>query len=393
MATDEKKFSIEAFAVGGWKADYYADRGPRLHFRLCNVPKHVEEVELLVHTAISDQDPNRSELKSSQLHVRQMLEGGSMKHWFNSFQLKTNPPVIFRTKTISQVRAWISALNGDEGGRSSSSSRGKSSSSSSSWAAASDSSSSSAGAPASSTGNASTAVTFTGYCWQKPHDTKVWCSLSNHVLSVASGPGAPVTQSWNIADLPSPRAQVYTRRVTLNAANNWQSTAVYKLQVGFHGMQHFVAKVYRSKPAGVKAKVWRSPFFVVKSCNRHAAAKAGGYGASPVGGGCSCRGGVPGALGWLVGQGGGVACWVRFGVLPHVGTQYTGVDDDLAVGGGGGGVLAVVNFYNEKRIHGPTSQGRRARESSYQTGLPDSTPAHHTNIARTRHALHCANTL
>ena len=168
-----------------------------------------------------------------------MLEGNSMKIWCNCFQLNSEPPVIFRTKTKSQVRGWINAIEDVDSG-------------------------------------ASVSSPLSGYCWQKPHDTKVWCSFVNNVFSVSSNPGGQVLQSWTISRLQSPRAAVYTRDVTLSAANNWQSTAVYKLQVGFHGMQQFVCKVIASRPEGVKAKAWRSPFFVVKSCNRHAAAKLAG---------------------------------------------------------------------------------------------------------------------
>ena len=238
MAADDKGFSIEGFAVGGWKDEYYADRGPRLLFRLCNVPEFVEEVELKVYTSITEQDPGRSELTSSPLQVKQMLEGNSMKSWFNCFQVNTMPPIIFRAKTKSQVRDWINAIKLDS-------------------------------RPPSPDGSA----VISGYCWLKPLDNKVWCSLTNDVLTIAGKPGGTIMQSWNLGHVAAPRAQPYTRRLTLSAANNWQSTAVYKLQVGFHGVQRFVTEVLTSRPHGVQAKTWRSPFFVVKSCNRHAAAK------------------------------------------------------------------------------------------------------------------------
>lgn len=270
---DDKAFAIEAFAVGGWKTEYYADRGPRLHFRLCNVPKGVEEVDLLTYTSISEQEPGRSELKSSQLHVKQVLEGNSMKLWFNCFQLNcSNPPVIFRTKTKTQVRAWITTIEEDSfvGGNSASRGHGKSRGGRLNRART-------QGSSTSSTSNAvSSGASMSGYCWLKPSDTKVWCSFANNVFSVSSTPGGPVTQSWNLASTPAPRAQVHTSHVTLSAANNWQSTAVYKLQVGFHGEQQFVCHIKSSVPAGFKTRSpWRSPFFVVKSCNRHVASKAG----------------------------------------------------------------------------------------------------------------------
>ena len=287
---DDKAFAIEAFAVGGWKTEYYADRGPRLHFRLCNVPKGVEEVDLLTYTSISEQEPGRSELKSSQLHVKQVLEGNSMKLWFNCFQLNCcNPPVIFRAKTKTQVRAWITTIeeNSFVGSNSSTRGHGKSRGGRLNRGRA-------HGSSTSSTSNAvSSGASMSGYCWLKPSDTKVWCSFANNVFSVSSTPGGPVTQSWNLASTPAPQAQLHTSHVTLSAANNWQSTAVYKLQVGFHGEQQFVCHIKSSVPAGFKTRnPWRSPFFVVKSCNRHVASKAGTRGSCARHCWCCCVSGV-----------------------------------------------------------------------------------------------------
>lgn len=229
---------IKVTAIGGWKKSYYGDRGPRLGLQIkqpCSALGGLDSIDVIMW---SERVPSgeSSKLESSKpLIAKQEQYGKSMKSW-TSCMMVSNPqgnaqePYIFRAKTIKEIDSWLSVLS-----------------------------------------SSSTTATKSGWLWIKPKDEKRWLSLNGGRLTMFATEGArkPICCWKNVKKI---KPQAYEHRIKLYRHREWQTVVTNKFQSGFHGDQIMCARVLPPRRHALRAKStqWRSPVFLVKTCNRHA---------------------------------------------------------------------------------------------------------------------------